>query len=127
MQADNRAGIAATWGLIALSAFTLPALSGCSADATPGGTEAAASTRMPAGERESTRQERLKEVRDTGNGVYVFPTGKYLAETLSDFIDAHPELKLISLTHGPDVTYHAGNATHSRSDSMIAVFSKAKE
>ena len=126
MEIENKAGLAATWGLIALSAFTLPALSGC-ADSAPHSNEAVASARMPAPERMSTRESRLHEVHDVGNGVYVFPTDKYFAETLSDFMEKHPDLKLVSVSNGPDVTYYQGDSTHSRSDSQIVVFEQVRK
>lgn len=106
-------------GLAALAGATLPAL-GC-IDSHHGDTTGFAADRISSPERQRSREARLYQIHDIGNGVYVFPNDPQFAETLSDFRAAHTDKKIISVSQGPDVTNGILENTDSRSNSFIVV------
>lgn len=117
---------ALTWAAIGLAALTLPTLAGCDLGASaPSSAQSTPTARMNPAERAATKSERLSSVVDVGFGIYVFPVGKEFAETLADFKEAHPELKITSVTQGPDETHGMLDQTYARSNSFIIVTERA--
>lgn len=89
----------ASWlcATLGLAAFTLPALSGCAVESGPKAPEP-----DPVIVRLATEKQRLDSIRDVGNGVFVFPAVDSFPETLSDFREKRPELRVVSVTQGVD-------------------------
>ena len=110
------------WATIGLAAFTLPTLVGCDAPTgVPSGAVSVPSARLNPAERSATKTERLGKVVDAGFGIYVFPADNSFAETLADFKEAHPDIKITSVTQGPDETHGLGNARYARSNTFIVI------
>ena len=113
-------GAAAAIGALAFGAATLP---GCG-DYSPAGRG-----RSPADSANSfnaaampTTAARLALVTGYGNMVYVFPMA-FFPQTLSDFLTANPELKLVSLSQGMEVSGLESNRS-AFADNFVVAFEK---
>ena len=104
--------------LCLLAAATLPSI-GC--DSHYGVKDGMASDRMPPVTRTQTREERLAQVVDLGNGVFVFPNSTTFPETLADFRASKPDLRVVSVSQGPQITSGVGGNTDTRSNSFVVV------
>jgi hypothetical protein len=107
-------------GAMALAGFSLP---GCEERAPAGPSIGSAADRISTVDRESSKTSRLGEVCDVGNGIFVFPATRTFPETLSDFREANPNLRIVSVTNGVDVRYFVQgvNSAYSQSASFIVV------
>jgi hypothetical protein len=107
-------------GAMALAGFSLP---GCEERAPAGPSVGSAADRLSTVDRESSKTSRLGEVHDVGNGIFVFPATRTFPETLSDFREANPNLRIVSVTNGVDVRYFVQgvNSAYSQSASFIVV------
>lgn len=86
--------------------------------------------RMSSEERALTREVRLAQIRDLGNGVFVFPATRDFPETLADFRETHPHI--ICVTPGPGATElyyssHLYREAHMQYNSFVVVTGPAAE
>jgi hypothetical protein len=103
-----------------LSALCL-GITGCTPYANTPNETSAPNDRLTPTEREQTKASRLAEVRDIGAGIFVFPRDAHFPETLSDFRQVHPELRIISVAQSADTTVGVLDQTDSRANSQIVV------
>jgi hypothetical protein len=113
---------ALAWATIGLAAISFPAFAGCHAGTgAPSGATSIPSARLNPAERSATKTDRLEKVVDAGFGIYVFPADNSFAETLADFKQTHPDIKITSITQGPDETHGMADQTYARSNTFIVV------
>jgi hypothetical protein len=107
-------------GAMALAGFSLP---GCKERAPAGPSVGSAADRLSTVDRESSKASRLGEVHDVGNGIFVFPATRTFPETLSDFREANPDLRIISVTNGTDIATwpHGLESGYAYSASFVVV------
>jgi hypothetical protein len=102
-------------------AVLLAGLAGCTPYSNTKSESSAVDDRLSVESRERTKSLRLSEVRDIGAGIFVFPRSSSFPETLSDFLQAHPELKVVTVSQSADMTTGVFDQTDSRANSMIVV------
>ena len=118
----NRSSIGAAAAISAL-AFGAATLPGCGDGYSPAG-----QGRSPADSANSfnaaampTTAARLALVTGYGNMVYVFPMA-FFPQTLSDFLTANPELRLVSFSQGMEVTSETGSYRFAHAENFVAAF-----
>jgi hypothetical protein len=72
------------------------------------------------------QDEMLKDVKDIGGGVFVFPNQNF-PKVLSTFIEVREDLECLSISQGPDRQQEKGYNAYSLNDGMIVAFRNVAE
>lgn len=95
---DSLGGSLRSTAIVVLAALQITGVLGCTS-------ERPATEMELANKAAAEKMVRLSKVLDYGNGVYVFDCyDREFAKTISDFIETHPELEIVSTVTGTDRT-----------------------